>query len=119
MVVQRSKSRNLKEVLCYGLLVCVSNGLCRVQTSVVSKLFFSKCDAHGKNFLKEKQWPKLKERDPRYANQIPTCLSSKGCFSVPALCYRYVPEFRCLSLNYVMNLSAIYGNLCAGSHIYL
>lgn len=27
------------------------------------------------------------------------------------LCYRYVPEFKCLSLNYVMNMSTIYGNL--------
>lgn len=48
VVVQRSKSRNLKEVLCYGLLVHGSDGLCHVQMSVVSKLFFSKCNTMEK-----------------------------------------------------------------------
>lgn len=35
------------------------------------------------------------------------------------LCYRYVPEFKCSSLNYVMNMSTINGNLCTGINIYL
>lgn len=35
------------------------------------------------------------------------------------LSYRYVSEFKCLSLNYGVKMPTISGNLCTGSNIYL
>lgn len=48
-----------------------------------------------------------------------TPASVQGVVDLFLLCYRYVPEFKCLSLSYVMNMSPVYENLCTGSNIYV
>lgn len=114
---EEQKWKSERSGVLWASSLCFKQSVSRTNICCFKAVLF-KCDTHGKNILKrEKQWPKLKERDTWYAKQIPTCLTSKGSFSIPALCSRYVPEFGHLSLNYVMSLSTIYGNLCTGSHI--